>query len=174
MHKPNLDLFCKSILIFLSRSLLFLCLSSLLAVLLSTLLSSFWMELWLTNFFWKGQINLQRIVGKQRNWRWIFLKNVTLFCECNSVRIGQNIQNKVSLERSIFTDIAAYQFNLNWKVNGSRKENMHCSIWNENDQSSRWSDCVCKKSEFRSPLLNPDHWLLITHITNIHKEAEGS
>ena len=58
------------------------------------------------------------------------------FCECNSVKISQNIQNEVSLERSIFADVVAYQFiNLNWKLNGSRKEDR--SIWNENDQSSR-------------------------------------
>ena len=56
------------------------------------------------------------------------------FCECNSVKISQNIQNEVSLERYIF----AYQFiNLNRKLNGSRKENIHRSIWNENDQSNR-------------------------------------
>ena len=43
-----------------------------------------------------------------------FPKNVTFFCECNSVRIGQNIQNEVSLERSIIADVVAYQFiNLN-------------------------------------------------------------
>ena len=37
-----------------------------------------------------------------------------LFCERNSVRIGQNIQNEVSLGRSIFADVVAYQFiNLN-------------------------------------------------------------
>ena len=37
-----------------------------------------------------------------------------LFCERNSVRICQNIQNEVSLRRSIFADVVAYQFiNLN-------------------------------------------------------------
>ena len=36
------------------------------------------------------------------------------FCECNSVRIAQNIQNEVSLDGSIFADLVAYQFiNLN-------------------------------------------------------------
>ena len=60
------------------------------------------------------------------------------FCECNSVKIGQNIQNEVSLERSIFANVVAYQFiNLNEKLNGSRKENIHRSMWTENDQSSR-------------------------------------
>ena len=35
-------------------------------------------------------------------------------CHPNSVTIGQNIQNEVSLERSIFADFVAYQFiNLN-------------------------------------------------------------
>ena len=60
------------------------------------------------------------------------------FCECNSVKISQNIQNEISLERSIFADVVAYQFiNLNRKLNGSRKENIHRSMWKENDQSSR-------------------------------------
>ena len=97
----NLAFFCKSISIFLSRSLLFLYLSSLLAVLLLTLSSFFWMELWLANFLGKGQISLQRVVGKQRNWQWIFPENVTFFCECNSVRVGQNIQNKVSVWKDL-------------------------------------------------------------------------
>ena len=60
------------------------------------------------------------------------------FCECNSVRIGQNIQNEVSVERSIFTDVVAYQLiSLNWTLTGSKKENMYRSMWNENDQSRR-------------------------------------
>ena len=52
-------------------------------------------------------------------WQRIFPQNViTFFCRCNSVRIGQNIQNEVSLERHIFADAVAYQFiNLNWKLN---------------------------------------------------------
>ena len=55
-----------------------------------------------------------------------------------TVRIGQNIQNEVSLERPIFADVGAYYFiNLNGKLNASRKEDMHRSIWNENDRSSR-------------------------------------
>ena len=64
-----------------------------------------------------------------------FFPKCYLFYECNSVRIGQNIQNEVSLERSIFADVVANQFiNLNGKLIGSRKEDMHRSIWNENDQ----------------------------------------
>ena len=76
----------------------------------------------------------------------------------SSIRIGQNIQNEVSVERSIFDDVVAYHFlGFNRKLNGSvrshfliklshfvipvarlsRKENTHRSIWNENDQSSR-------------------------------------
>ena len=31
------------------------------------------------------------------------------FCECISVRIGQNIENEVSVERFIFADVAAYK-----------------------------------------------------------------
>ena len=42
--------------------------------------------------------------------------------------IGQNIQNEISLERSIFADVVIYQLiNFNWKLNGSRKEDMHRS-----------------------------------------------
>ena len=106
----NLDLFFK---IYFNLSLLlsfFLCLSCLSAVFLPTLSSLFCMELWLANFLGKGQLNLQRVVCKQRNWQWIFPQNVTFFSECNSDRIGQNIQNEVSLERSIFEVVVVYQF----------------------------------------------------------------
>lgn len=49
-----------------------------------------------------------------------------LFCKCNSVRIGQNIRNDASLERSIFAKVVAYQFiNFKWKPNGSREDCMH-------------------------------------------------
>ena len=102
--------FCKSISIFLSYSLFFLCLSCLLGVLLPTLSSLFCMEFWLANFLGKVQINLQRVVCKQQNWQWIFPQNVTFFSECNSDRIGQNIQNEVWLERSIFEVVVVYQF----------------------------------------------------------------
>ena len=49
------------------------------------------------------------------HWQRIFPQNVITFsCRSNSVRIGQNIQNEVSLERYIFSDAVAYQFiNLN-------------------------------------------------------------
>ena len=39
-----------------------------------------------------------------------FVPKCYLFCQCNSVRITQNIQNVTSLERSIFADVVAYQF----------------------------------------------------------------
>ena len=49
-----------------------------------------------------------------------------LFCKCNSVRIGQNIQNDASLERSVFAKVVAYQFiNFKWKPNGSIEDCMH-------------------------------------------------
>ena len=52
-----------------------------------------------------------------------FSSKCYLFCECNSVRISQNIQNEVSLERSIFANVVAYQFiNFSWRLNGSREE----------------------------------------------------
>ena len=44
-----------------------------------------------------------------------FSQKCYLFCECNSVRIGQNIQNEVSQERSIFADVLDYQFKLKAK-----------------------------------------------------------
>ena len=106
----NLDLLLR---IYFNLSVLlsfFLCLSSLSAVLLPTLWSLFCMELWLANFLGKGQINLQRVVCKQRNWQWIFPQNVTFFSECNFDRIFQNIQNEVSLERSIFEVVVVSQF----------------------------------------------------------------
>ena len=138
MHRSQV--FWRSISIFLSLSFLNL-----------PFLSSYWQfcyplyrlsftwncELWLVNFLGKAKANLQRVVGKQQNWHWIFPQNVTFFCECNSVRIGQNIQNKASLEIFIFADVIVYRFiNLNWTLSGSRKENMHRSIWNVNDQSN--------------------------------------
>ena len=98
----NLGFFCESISIFLSCCLLSLCLPCLLAVLLPTLSSLFCMELWLANFLGKGQIDLQRVVCKQQNRQWIFPQNVTFFSKCNSERIGQNIQNEVSLKLLLF------------------------------------------------------------------------
>ena len=43
------------------------------------------------------------------------------------------------MERSLFADVFYHLVtcSFNWKLNGSRKENMHCSLWNENDQSCR-------------------------------------
>ena len=38
-----------------------------------------------------------------------FIPKTLVFCESDSVRIGQNIQNEVSVERSIFADVVAYQ-----------------------------------------------------------------
>ena len=57
------------------------------------------------------------------------------------IRIGQNIQTEaeVLVERSIFADVFYHLVtcSLNWKLNGSREGNVHCSLWNENDQSCR-------------------------------------
>ena len=57
----------------------------------------------------RDKYNLQRVVGKQRNWRCFFPQKLP-FCESNSARIGQNIQKKISLESSIFGDVVAHQF----------------------------------------------------------------
>ena len=109
-ESQNLALFATVLQSFSLALFFFLCLSCLLAVLLPTLSSLFCMELWLANFLGKRQINLQRVVCKQQNWQWIFPQNVTFFSECNSDRIAQNIQNEVSLERSIFEVVVVYQF----------------------------------------------------------------
>ena len=83
----------------------------------------------------KAKIYFQRVPCKQRNWQCIFPQNVTFFSQCNYVRIGQTIQNEISLERSIFADVVAYQFiNWNWEQNGCGKEDVRRS---ENDQSNR-------------------------------------
>ena len=94
------------------------------------LLSSFFcMELWLANFLGRDKFNFQGVVCKQRQWN--FFPKFHLFCECNSVRVSQNIPKwGISLERSIFADVVAYQFiNINWKLNGSGKNCIHCTIW---------------------------------------------
>ena len=60
-------------------------------------------------------------IGKQQNWQWIFPK-ISFFVSV-TVRISQNIQNEVSVERSLFTDIVAYQLiSLKGTLNGSTKE----------------------------------------------------
>ena len=54
------------------------------------------------------------------------------FFVCNSVKIGQNFQNKVSVGRYILAHVAAYILNsLNAKLNGIRKENRLRSIQNK-------------------------------------------
>ena len=50
------------------------------------------------------------------------------FSVCKFVWTGQNIQTEVLVERSIFADVFHHLDSLNWKLNWSRKENMHHSI----------------------------------------------
>ena len=132
---PFIFILCESISIFLSSSLFFL---------LFLLYWRFcyplyrlyfaWNCGWLT--FWeRDKFNFQNgvVCTKQRNWQWIFPQNVTFF-NFGSVTLsgfGQNIQNEVSLKRSIFVDVVAYQFvNFNWKLNGGFREKcVHRSIW---------------------------------------------
>ena len=77
------------------------------------------MELWLANFLGKRKIYSSKSSGLVVD----FSSKCYLFCECNVVRISQNIQNEISLDT--FCDVVAYKFiNLNWKLNGFRKENM--------------------------------------------------
>ena len=125
----NFDFICESISI-----LPFLFISS-----LPTLSSLFCMELWLANFLGKGKIY------SSKSSRWTatlavdFSSKCYLFCECNVVRISQNIQNVISLDT--FCDVVAYKFiDINWKLNGFRKKICMItrrSIWSDNDQSSR-------------------------------------
>ena len=69
-----------------------------------------------------------------------FSQNVTFFesvTPLGLVRISETraiARKDLSLLTLLFTN----EFiNLNWNLNESGKENMHRSIWNENDQSSR-------------------------------------
>ena len=59
-------------------------------------------EGWLT-FKGRDKLNVQRVIGKPKIGSGFFSK-MLLFCECSSVRIGQNIENEVhvSVKRSIF------------------------------------------------------------------------
>ena len=68
--------------------------------------------------------------------------------------------NEVPEERSILDDFAYYLLNigLNGKLNGSRKDNMHGSIWTKNDQSGRQRVETLtlnetKEAQFRSVLV---------------------
>ena len=62
------------------------------------------MELWLANFLGKGQIFKEGYVNSEIGSG--FFPKMLPF--------GQNVQNEVSLQRSIFADVVAYQFiNLN-------------------------------------------------------------
>ena len=44
------------------------------------------MELWLAIVLEKGKFSLQRIVGKQRSWQWIFPKIITFFVSIKTTR----------------------------------------------------------------------------------------
>ena len=67
-----------------------------------------WICGWLT-FQKRDKFNLQRLVSKQRNWQSIFPQYITWFFVYNVFRIGTNFQNEVSVERSAFADVSAYQ-----------------------------------------------------------------
>ena len=55
-----------------------------------------------------------------------------------TVRIGKNLLNKVPVESSILADFAKYHLkSFNGNLNGSRKNNMHGSIWTQNGKSGR-------------------------------------
>lgn len=84
---------------------------------------------------------------------------VVFFFSYNSVRIGQNLLNKVPVEGSTLVNFANYHLNSqNGNLNGSRKGSIHGSIWTQNDQSGclinfrdyqRQSD-VCRMLKMRS------------------------
>ena len=53
-----------------------------------------------------------------------FSSKCYLFVSVTLLGLSQNIQNEISLEP--FADVVTYQFiNFNWKLNGSRKKNIH-------------------------------------------------
>ena len=55
-----------------------------------------------------------------------------------TVRIDKNVLNKVPVESSILADFANYHLkSFNGKFNGSRKNNIHGSIWTQNGKSGR-------------------------------------
>ena len=63
---------------------------------------------------------------------------VAFFSEVLFCHDWSEYPKRVIAERSIFADDVTYQFiNLNGKLNGSRKDDMHGSMWNENDSSHR-------------------------------------
>ena len=61
------------------------------------------MELWLANPLGKGQIQFSKssIFVNSEIGSGYFPKTLPFFGECNSVRIGQNIQSKVLLDLSL-------------------------------------------------------------------------
>ena len=62
--------------------------------------------------------------------------------------------NEVQLESSILTDFAYYHLNsFNGKLNGSRKNNVHGSIWAQNNQSR------CQRVKTISISFQPVLWL---------------
>ena len=55
-----------------------------------------------------------------------------------TIRIGKNLLNKVPVESSILADFAnCHLKSFNGKFNGSRKNNIHGSIWTRNGESGR-------------------------------------
>ena len=55
-----------------------------------------------------------------------------------TVRIDKNLLNKVPVESSILADFPNYHLkSVNGKFNGSRKNNIHESIWTQNGKSGR-------------------------------------
>ena len=68
-----------------------------------------------------------------------FVKNQALIRAVRCFEIGQNLRNDVLVDMcSILADIGNYHLNSwNWKPKGSRENNMHGSIWTQNDQSRR-------------------------------------
>ena len=61
--------------------------------------------------------------------------NVTCLLVCNSVRRGQNVQNEIR-RKGLFLQMLLHTNVTVVCSSGSRKENTHLSMWNQNDQSS--------------------------------------
>ena len=77
------------------------------------------------------------------------------------VRIGRNFQNEVSGEISVLADVVASQLNsLNWRLNGSWKENMHRSKLIEWCYYCIYVRPQCEPCTFFLFQSNPAHWLM--------------
>ena len=120
-HKPKFWLHLR---IYFDLSLsfsFFLCLSCILSVFCPLYRLFFCIELWLANFLGKEK----RVADKPPHWQWIFPQNVTFSVSVTLlglVRISKTRYCQKLFVTLLLTNLLTY---INWKLHGSRKENMH-------------------------------------------------